>query len=86
MQNQPDKTKEKETALKRALFHPYRIEIFTLLRKQGGTEAYLVDELELTAAQIAYHLKVLEDANLVADADSPEQGSADRYLIATPTW
>lgn len=87
MPSQAKKTRSDGVALRRVFFHPRRLEIFSLLsRRKGGTEAYLADELELSAAQVTYHLKVLEGADLVSDAESPEAEPADRYFVATPTW
>ena len=84
MQNELKKITGEEAALKRALVHPRRLEILSFLtQKRGGTEADLADGLGLTFPVVAYHLKVLESADLVADTESPEQGATDRYVVAT---
>jgi DNA-binding transcriptional ArsR family regulator len=87
MQNQAKKINAEAAALKRALCHPRRLEILSfLIRRHGGAEAgSLAEELDLTLAQATYHLKVLEGAALVADADSLGQGTTNRYVVVAPS-
>ncbi|MGE5283008.1 MAG: ArsR/SmtB family transcription factor [Chloroflexota bacterium] len=74
-----------EAALKRALAHPRRLEILSFLtQKRGCAEAHMADELGLAFPLVAYHVRVLESADLVADTENPEQGATDRYVVATP--
>jgi DNA-binding transcriptional ArsR family regulator len=85
----PDKKPDTETEtpnLRRMLAHPLRIEIMTLLRKKGNTEAFLAREMEQSAAVVAYHLRVMEDCEVVAEAENPREGCSERYLILTPIW
>jgi len=85
MRSETKKITAEEAALKRALAHPRRLEILSFLtQKRGGTEADLADGLGLTFPVVAYHLKVLAGADLVADTESPEPGATDRYVVATP--
>jgi len=84
MAHQSKKTNE-ETDLKRAIAHPRRLEILSYLtRKRGSTQAELAEELGLSTSLVAYHLMVLENADLVSDDVDGLGRSADRFLIATP--
>jgi len=82
----PDTPKTEAPNLRRVLAHPLRVEILNLLRKKGNTEDLLANELEQSAVVVAYHLRVMEDCEVVAEAENPKRDSSERYLILTPTW
>ena len=69
--------------LKRALSHPDRREILGYL--MGSAEetstSELADALDLDAAKVSYHLKVLRDADLVMQAEEA-QGQGERTYLA----
>ena len=82
MQDQGKQPKP-EPAIKRALGHPKRLEIFGYLTQKGGAdETELVEVLGLTAPTVRYHLSVLEDADLIANVKDRGLGSTDRYVAA----
>ncbi|HEY7950820.1 MAG TPA: helix-turn-helix domain-containing protein [Solirubrobacterales bacterium] len=77
---QPDKA---ELALKRALEHPKRLEIFGyLIQKDGADEAKLVEALDLTVPKVKYHLTVLHDAGLIVQVEGGDHGQAGRSYVA----
>jgi DNA-binding transcriptional ArsR family regulator len=67
--------------LERALSHPKRVEILDYLtRKEDGRGARrteLARILGLSAANVKYHLRVLDDAGLIARVESRGQGRAE---------
>ena len=71
-----------DTALKRAVRHPKRLEMLGYLAGQeGGTEEdELADVLGLTPPLVKYHLGVLQSADLVAHVEDGE--TAERYAVA----
>ena len=72
-----------ETALKRAVRHPKRLEILGVLAgsKTGIDEAELVEALGESPSKMRYHLSVLQSANLVED---PAQETCGRYVVVYP--
>lgn len=73
-----------DARLKGAVLHPRRLEILNLLsRKPDGTrELELVKALGLPLPQVEYHLKVLEDADLIANLEGGgKRGKAGRSYV-----
>jgi len=73
-----------DTALRRAIHHPKRLEMLGYIAKEktGTGEAELADASDLTAGQVGYHLEVLRAAGLVVRVEEPEPGTAGRYVAA----
>jgi DNA-binding transcriptional ArsR family regulator len=83
MQDASKQPKPTEPEMERALSHPTRLEIFGHLTRRGATgEAQLVEELDLVAGRVRYHLSVLESANLIAYVEAQGHGAAGRYVAA----
>jgi DNA-binding transcriptional ArsR family regulator len=74
-----------EPAIKRALGHPKRLEIFGYLTRKGGAgEAELVGALGLTPPVVNYHLSVLRDAGLIVQIEGGDHGQSGLpYIAAT---
>lgn len=85
MQDPSKQPSQEELALKRALEHPKRLEIFGYLTQEGGAdEAELVAALDLTALRARYHLTVLQDAHLVVRMEGVDRGkTTSSYLAAS---
>ncbi len=85
MQDQGKQPNQAEPALKRALGHPKRIEIFGYLTQNGGAgETELVEALDLSALTVRYHLSVLHDADLIVQVEGGDHGQAGpSYIAAT---
>ena len=77
--NRPDPT---GLLLEQALSHPKRVEILDYLTRKGnrtGTRrTELARVLGLSAAEVKYHLKVLDGADLIARVEGREQRRAER--------
>jgi len=71
-----------DTALKRAVSHPKRLEMLGYLagREIGSDDAELANALGLNLPLTKYHLKVLQAAELIANVDDPAPGTAGRYV------
>jgi predicted ArsR family transcriptional regulator len=70
---------------RRALAHPRRTEILCYLIQHGdGEETELADSLGLALAVARYHLRVLNDADLIAHADGQGPGTDERYVATAP--
>ena len=83
MQGQGKQPSSPEPAVKRALGHSKRLEIFGYLTQKGGAdETELVEVLGLTTLAARYHLWVLQDADLIVQVEGTGQGSAGRSFIA----
>jgi DNA-binding transcriptional ArsR family regulator len=82
MQNGRKQSPE-ETALKRAVHHPKRLEILGVLAgsKTGIDEAELVETLGESPSKVRYHLSVLQSADLVED---PARETPGRYVVVYP--
>lgn len=82
MRGEGKQTSPDETALKRAVRHPKRLEMLGYLagRKIGTGDAELANALGLSLPLTKYHLKVLQGADLVAHVEN--SGTADRYVVA----
>lgn len=87
MQGQSKQPNPSEPAIRRALGHPKRLEIFGYLTQKGGAdEAELVGTLGLTAPVVSYHLEVLRDADLIVRVEGGDHGqSGHSYTVATPS-
>jgi len=83
VQDQGKQPNQTEPALKQALGHPKRLEIFDYLTQKGGADgAELVEALDLPASRVKYHLSVLQGADLIAYAEERGRGSTNRYVAA----
>jgi DNA-binding transcriptional ArsR family regulator len=73
-----------DTALKRAVGHPKRLELLGYLAgKKSGTEKdELAEALGLTPPLVKYHLGVLQSAGLIAPVENQAPGAIDRYIAA----
>lgn len=77
--------------LRRALIHPSRREILGhLMRKPDGsatTERELAEAFGMAIPLVEYHLKVLQDAGLIAHVDDVPKGEepAGRSYVAAAT-
>lgn len=65
----------------RAMAHPVRLRILSLLTGSAMSAAEVARELDLTHANASYHLRLLSDAGLLADAgeETIRGGRAKRY-------
>jgi DNA-binding transcriptional ArsR family regulator len=78
--------------LKRALGHHRRFEIFIFLMdrpdEEGTSERELADVLDMGDRLVEYHLKVLQDVDLVADVTEERGlGTAEpSYIASVPHW
>lgn len=77
-----------DALIRRALAHPKRMEILSYLMQNGNgegiNEAELADSLSLAMTGVGYHLKVLQDADLIAHVDDQGQGTDERYVATAP--
>jgi len=96
----PKKAKEwRETAgqlvdqdLIRALAHPLRIQLLTILNDRMASPNELSKELDEGLSQVSYHIKVLKDFNCIEMVKTePRRGAVEHYYKATndvliPSW
>lgn len=72
--------------LERALSHPKRVEILDYLTRKGDgartRRTELARLLGLSDAKVKYHLRVLDDAGLIARVEGRGQGRAHRSYKA----
>lgn len=77
-----------DALIRRALAHPKRTEILCYLIQhgdgEGAEETELADSLGLALAGVKYHLRVLQDADLIAHADDQGPGTDERYVATAP--
>lgn len=87
MQAEGKQSSHEETALKRAVRHPKRLELLGYLagEKTGMEEVELAEALGLTPPLVKYHLEVLRSADLVAHVEGSVGEAADRYIVAVPS-
>jgi DNA-binding transcriptional ArsR family regulator len=77
-----DRTDEqREVSSMRAIAHPVRLQILSLLTGAELSAAEIARELDLTHANASYHLRTLADAGLVVEAGEEKirGGVAKRY-------
>jgi hypothetical protein len=82
MQGESKQPSPKDPVLERALSHPKRLAMLGYLMEKKGTgtdEEELVEALSLFAPRVKYHLLVLQNADLIAQADDLEQSG---YIAA----
>ncbi|HXR31517.1 MAG TPA: helix-turn-helix domain-containing protein [Solirubrobacterales bacterium] len=79
-----NKQPPEDTALKRAVCHPKRLELLGYLvgNKTGMEEVELVEALGLAPPLVKYHLRVLQSADLVAHVEDSEPGATGGYVVA----
>lgn len=80
--------KKKETGvdqrLVKALAHPLRVEILTILNERMASPNELSKELEEGLSQVSYHVKVLKDFECIEMVKTePRRGAVEHYYRAT---
>jgi len=90
----PAKTKTKPTRkdkatgvdqkLVKALAHPLRVEILTILNERMASPNELSKELDEGLSQVSYHVKVLKDFDCIEMVKTePRRGAVEHYYRAT---
>lgn len=87
----PAKTKTKSKSkngvdqrLVKALAHPLRVEILTILNERMASPNELSKELEEGLSQVSYHVKVLKDFECIEMVKTePRRGAVEHYYRAT---
>jgi len=86
MQDESNRIRQIDPLLKRALSHPKRVEILDYLTRKGDgvrtRRTELARVLGLSAVEVKYHLRVLDDADLIARVKGRGQGRAQRSYKA----
>lgn len=83
------KTKNKSSSgvdqrLVKALAHPLRVEILTILNERMASPNELSKELEEGLSQVSYHVKVLKDFECIEMVKTePRRGAVEHYYRAT---
>ncbi len=83
------KTKSKgktgvDQRLVKALAHPLRVEILTILNERMASPNELSKELEEGLSQVSYHVKVLKDFECIELVKTePRRGAVEHYYRAT---
>jgi DNA-binding transcriptional ArsR family regulator len=83
------KTKSKsktgvDQRLVKALAHPLRVEILTILNERMASPNELSKELEEGLSQVSYHVKVLKDFECIEMVKTePRRGAVEHYYRAT---
>jgi DNA-binding transcriptional ArsR family regulator len=83
------KTKKKKNTgvdqrLVKALAHPLRVEILTILNERMASPNELSKELEEGLSQVSYHVKVLKDFECIEMVKTePRRGAVEHYYRAT---
>jgi DNA-binding transcriptional ArsR family regulator len=83
------KTKKKgksgvDQKLVKALAHPLRVEILTILNERMASPNELSKELEEGLSQVSYHVKVLKDFECIEMVKTePRRGAVEHYYRAT---
>ena len=80
--------KKKETGvdqkLVKALAHPLRVEILTILNERMASPNELSKELDEGLSQVSYHVKVLKDFECIEMVKTePRRGAVEHYYRAT---
>jgi len=80
-----DDHRDTDTVFQRALRHRSRLIILGFLagRKTGYDEVELADTLHESPSRLRYHLRVLQNADLVAHVNDPAHGIARprQYIV-----
>jgi DNA-binding transcriptional ArsR family regulator len=81
------KTKSKsgvDQRLVKALAHPLRVEILTILNERMASPNELSKELDEGLSQVSYHVKVLKDFECIEMVKTePRRGAVEHYYRAT---
>lgn len=82
------KSKKKSTGvdqrLVKALAHPLRVEILTILNERMASPNELSKELDEGLSQVSYHVKVLKDFECIEMVKTePRRGAVEHYYRAT---
>jgi DNA-binding transcriptional ArsR family regulator len=89
------KTKSKsgvDQRLVKALAHPLRVEILTILNERMASPNELSKELDEGLSQVSYHVKVLKDFDMIEMVKTePRRGAVEHYYRASekvfiPSW
>ena len=76
----------------KALAHPLRVQILTILNDRVASPNELSKELEEGLSQVSYHVKVLRDFKMIEmTGTEPRRGAVEHYYRATskvyvPSW
>jgi len=78
------KTGGVDQKLVKALAHPLRVEILTILNERMASPNELSKELEEGLSQVSYHVKVLKDFDCIEMVKTePRRGAVEHYYRAT---
>lgn len=71
-------------ALVRALAHPLRARILSVLQERRGSPRELADELEAPLGNVSYHVRILADLKLIKLVKkTPRRGAIEHHYEAT---
>jgi DNA-binding transcriptional ArsR family regulator len=85
-------SKEIATTIAKALSHPLRVRILTILNDRLASPKELDRELDEGLSQVSYHVKVLKDFEMIEMVKTePRRGAVEHYYRATskvyvPSW
>jgi len=79
-----DKATGVDQKLVKALAHPLRVEILTILNERMASPNELSKELDEGLSQVSYHVKVLKDFDCIEMVKTePRRGAVEHYYRAT---
>lgn len=82
--NRKKKSNGVDQRLVKALAHPLRVEILTILNERMASPNELSKELEEGLSQVSYHVKVLRDFECIEMVKTePRRGAVEHYYRAT---
>lgn len=82
--NKKSKSTGVDQRLVKALAHPLRVEILTILNERMASPNELSKELEEGLSQVSYHVKVLKDFECIEMVKTePRRGAVEHYYRAT---
>ncbi len=85
-------SREAATCIAKALSHPMRVQLLTILNDGMASPNELSKELEEGLSQVSYHVKVLKDFKMIEMVKTePRRGAVEHYYRATskvyvPSW
>ena len=83
-QDKKSKSTGVDQRLVKALAHPLRVEILTILNERMASPNELSKELEEGLSQVSYHVKVLKDFECIEMVKTePRRGAVEHYYRAT---
>lgn len=79
-----EKAKGVDQKLVKALAHPLRVEILTILNERMASPNELSKQLDEGLSQVSYHVKVLKDFDCIEMVKTePRRGAVEHYYRAT---